>query len=231
MFEAALVEDRDQLDFEVQVVGQRRIREHRAGVDHVVRILLEEERRLLVGVAAHFDGVGGVVAPDAVDAPDRKPALGAAHRQRRHRRRVHDIGWQLVVHGIHRKSLSLGSPGASESTEMRPRNPEPARFLCLIPPCPGKPYQPGMSGGSGDGTGRVPDASRPARRRLYFLQGLLAPAPDRRRRDHDQQSSAAITRKARLIGSLQKHRSDRRARSAARAAGSLPSAGPARSRG
>src|SRR3546814_11492831 len=46
----------------------------------VVRVLLEEERVLTVGIVAHLDGVGGIVAPDAVDAVNRKDSAVSAYR-------------------------------------------------------------------------------------------------------------------------------------------------------
>src|SRR5262245_31018889 len=104
---ATLAERDHEFDLEMQVVGQRRIGKGLARQNHVVGILLEEERRLLVGIAAHLDSVGGIVAPDAVDAPDREASLGSAYRQRRDGRRSHDIGRQRVVHGVHRQGLDL----------------------------------------------------------------------------------------------------------------------------
>jgi hypothetical protein len=57
----------DQLDLEMQIVGLRGIGQL-AGRQNVVRVLLKEERRLPVGVRAHFARMLCIVAADAVDA-------------------------------------------------------------------------------------------------------------------------------------------------------------------
>ncbi|KFI32620.1 hypothetical protein CG51_01510 [Haematobacter missouriensis] len=64
----ALRQSDDQFDFMVQVGGAGGIGED-AFRRQVVGILLEEERRLLAGMA-HFARVFGIVAPDAIDAAD-----------------------------------------------------------------------------------------------------------------------------------------------------------------
>src|SRR5882724_5798922 len=73
MFEGALDWNRcttdayrnDKLDLVVEVPGLRRVRHAHAIVDDRVGWLEKEERRLAIGIAPHFAGVGGVVAPHA----------------------------------------------------------------------------------------------------------------------------------------------------------------------
>jgi hypothetical protein len=64
---AALVQGHHHLDLVMHVRGLRRVGEFPREIE-VVGVLLEEERRLAVRVVPHLDGVGGVVAADAVDA-------------------------------------------------------------------------------------------------------------------------------------------------------------------
>ena len=87
---AALAERHHHLDLVMHVLGGRRIGK-RAVEDQVVRVLLEEERRLAVRVAAHLDRVGGVVAADAIDAVDREQEVAAGDRQSRLRLRLDRI--------------------------------------------------------------------------------------------------------------------------------------------
>jgi hypothetical protein len=49
-------------------------------VDKIVGILLEEERRFAVGIVAHLDGVGGIIAPDAVNPADWERLFRIHHR-------------------------------------------------------------------------------------------------------------------------------------------------------
>jgi hypothetical protein len=70
----ALAQRHDHLDLVVHVGGLVGVGE-RAREIEVVGVLLEEERRLAVGVVAHLDRVGRVVAADAVDAPHRKDVV------------------------------------------------------------------------------------------------------------------------------------------------------------
>ena len=76
--DAARFQRHHQLDLEMQVAGLGRIGEAAGGQD-VAGVFLEEERRLLVGVMPHFARVLGIVAPDAVDAMDRKQRGGAGN--------------------------------------------------------------------------------------------------------------------------------------------------------
>src|SRR3546814_5642809 len=69
-----------QFDYVVHVVRLGRIGEVAAARHQVVRVLLDEERVLTVGIVAHLDGVGGTVAPDAVDAVNRKDSAVSAYR-------------------------------------------------------------------------------------------------------------------------------------------------------
>ena len=62
----------DQLDLVMQVMRCRRIGNRGAAHHQRVGRLAEEERRLPVRVVAHFAGMGGIVATDAVDPADRK---------------------------------------------------------------------------------------------------------------------------------------------------------------
>ena len=73
---AARFQRRHQLDLVMIVLGQRGIGMIGDGTDRDVldRIgrLLEEERRLAVGIGSHFARVRRIVAPDAIDPPHRK---------------------------------------------------------------------------------------------------------------------------------------------------------------
>ena len=64
---AARLQGHDELDFEMQILGPRRIGQ-RSRRQQVVGVLLEEERRLTVRIGAHLARMLGVVAADAVDA-------------------------------------------------------------------------------------------------------------------------------------------------------------------
>ncbi len=73
---AAGLQGQHAFDLEMHVIRQRRIGEILAG-EEIVGVLLEEEGRLAVRIMAHFDGVIGIIAADAIDAADRE-GLGAA---------------------------------------------------------------------------------------------------------------------------------------------------------
>ena len=77
---AALGQRHYQFQFEMDIVGAVRVRELAVG-DQIVRVLLEEEGRLAVGIVAHLDRVGGEVTADAIDPVDREKGVGAADRQ------------------------------------------------------------------------------------------------------------------------------------------------------
>ena len=62
----------DHFNFMVHVLGQGRIREITVVEDQVVGVFVEEKRQLAVRVMAHFAGVLGVVATDAVNPAHRK---------------------------------------------------------------------------------------------------------------------------------------------------------------
>jgi hypothetical protein len=64
---AARFQRHDHLDLVVHVLGLGRIRKTVAD-RQIVRVLLEEERRLPIRIMPHLDGMGGVVAADAIDA-------------------------------------------------------------------------------------------------------------------------------------------------------------------
>ena len=74
----ALADGDDQLSLVVEVLGLRRIGDGRPVQHHGLGPGGEEEGRLAVRVAAHFAGMGGVVAADAEDAADREfiPGVG-----------------------------------------------------------------------------------------------------------------------------------------------------------
>ncbi|MNO93889.1 hypothetical protein D3C76_854960 [compost metagenome] len=81
----AFADRRDQLDLVVVVSGFRRVGQlqglavgHR---HHGIGRLAEEERRLAVGVEAHFTGMGGVVAAHAVHTAHREALVTAGNRQ------------------------------------------------------------------------------------------------------------------------------------------------------
>jgi hypothetical protein len=101
---AARLERDDHLDLEVDVLRARRIGELAIG-PQIVRVLLEEERRLLVRIVPHLAGVLGIVATDAVDAVDGEKLGGAADRQGSLARRVDDVfhgrdpGWLARIGG------------------------------------------------------------------------------------------------------------------------------------
>ena len=78
--DAAFPERHHHLDLEMDVVRRRWVGED-AGDVEVVRVLLEEERRVRVRVAAHLDRVGGVVPADAIDPVHREEQPGAGNRQ------------------------------------------------------------------------------------------------------------------------------------------------------
>ncbi|MCY1308962.1 hypothetical protein D9M70_590090 [compost metagenome] len=69
---AAALQRHDEFDLVMDVGGQRRIGEGATGGKQVVRILLEEERRFAIRIVTHLDGVGSIVATDAIDPANRK---------------------------------------------------------------------------------------------------------------------------------------------------------------
>ena len=73
---AALAQGHHHLDLVMHVVAPAD-RGNRAVDDEVVRVLLEEERRLAVGIAAHLDRMRGIVAADAIDPVNRKDGIAA----------------------------------------------------------------------------------------------------------------------------------------------------------
>jgi hypothetical protein len=94
---ATLGERDDELDLVVHVARFRRIREA-AVADDVVRVLLEEEWRLAVGIVAHLDGVLGIVAADAIDAADGEHLIATGDRQGRDRGRLDHVVRHLGLH-------------------------------------------------------------------------------------------------------------------------------------
>ena len=101
---AALRQRHHQLDLVLHVLRLRRIAEDSVG-DEVVRVLLEEEGRLAVRVAAHLDGVVGIVAADAVDTVDGEKLVAAGNRQNNLRPRLHGVDRAVDV-GSHIGMLS-----------------------------------------------------------------------------------------------------------------------------
>jgi len=95
----ALRQDGDHLDLVMDVRGFRGIGEVPAAQE-VARVLLEEERRLLLG-RAHFHRVGLVVATDAVDAVHGQrsadPRTGRLGARRAGRRNLQWKPWDLSI--------------------------------------------------------------------------------------------------------------------------------------
>ena len=60
-----------------------------------IRVFLEEERRLALGIVAHLDGVVGIIAADAINAMNRETPIAAANGKTRHRRRRNHV---LIAH-------------------------------------------------------------------------------------------------------------------------------------
>jgi hypothetical protein len=83
---AATFQGDDQFDLVMNVGGQGRVGEGATGCKQVVRVLLEEERRLAVRVVAHFDRVGCIVSADAIDPANRKADEAAGNRQQHGKR-------------------------------------------------------------------------------------------------------------------------------------------------
>jgi hypothetical protein len=81
-----LADCRDQFHFVVAVVRLGRIRKlarcARCDMDDGVGWLAEEKWRLAIRIEAHLARMGGVVAPDAVDAPDGKCLVRTGNRDR-----------------------------------------------------------------------------------------------------------------------------------------------------
>src|SRR5687768_4855096 len=75
---AALAERDHQFDLVMHVVRFIGVGEITAIDDEAARILLEEERLFAIGIAAHLDRMRRIVAPDAIDAVNRKHGLGSA---------------------------------------------------------------------------------------------------------------------------------------------------------
>ena len=76
----------DHFNLVMQIVREARVGDLRAIADDGIGWLLKEERRFAGGVLAHFTGMLGVVAADAMDAPDRKSLCGVRYRNRGRRR-------------------------------------------------------------------------------------------------------------------------------------------------
>ena len=79
---SAFADGHDQFDLVMQVLGRLRIGNGRVIGHDRIRRLHEKKRRLAVGVVAHLARVLGVVATDAIDAPDREHVAAFHHRQR-----------------------------------------------------------------------------------------------------------------------------------------------------
>ncbi|MET3586915.1 hypothetical protein ABID21_003037 [Pseudorhizobium tarimense] len=71
----------DKLDFVVNVTGSAWIREILTLRQEVVRVFLEEERRLLIRIVTHLHGMAGEVAPDAVDAMNGEKRITSSDRK------------------------------------------------------------------------------------------------------------------------------------------------------
>ena len=99
---STLTDRHHQLDLVVEVVRARGIRDARVARHDGIGRLGEEERRLPIGVRAHFARVRGVVAADAVDAMDGE-LVGTAFDGDRG-----NGGWEEVGHGaeMYRKAQS-----------------------------------------------------------------------------------------------------------------------------
>ena len=65
----------------MHVIGLRRVGEFQIWNDQIVWIFLEKEWRFLVRIVTHFDGMFGIVAPDAINAMNREAGILAANRQ------------------------------------------------------------------------------------------------------------------------------------------------------
>ncbi len=80
----------NQFDFVMHIRAFLRIGERTRGIE-VAGILLEEEGGLAIGVMAHLDRMGGVIAADAIDPAHRKDAAAGDRDRRLFRRRDHEI--------------------------------------------------------------------------------------------------------------------------------------------
>ena len=117
---AAGFQRRHEFDLVVIVFGERGIWmiHNRAGRDKLDRVgrLLEEERRLAGRIGAALDRMRGVIAPDAIDAANRKHLFLARNRNR-HRGHVEYRLWAAL--GVGRAARGRGPASASAPVASR----------------------------------------------------------------------------------------------------------------
>src|SRR5690606_30429127 len=123
---SALCQRDDHFHFEMDVGAFRWIGKIGTAEQQVIRVFLEEERRLSIRVPAHFDCVRCIVAPYTVNAVDRKQRARSSNRNGDLHRSGNDVCWiGFLLHVLVLPYLDYCRALAKNSTR-RSRYPSPS---------------------------------------------------------------------------------------------------------